>query len=192
MGTSNGSDITFYVVMGILFLIIIFCIRMIIVTSKIKKQGKINRQKLKESGVIHMTGGSHMAGLPLAEGTYCNIHEYADKFIFKAGGSDFTLVKDKITDISVKTDEEITSHYVSSIGGAVAGGVLFGPLGAIVGGRTKKKKDKTVYRYLIFTYLKEETVDYISFDVTTTFAGALRICTEFKTGTGSAKVSVDL
>lgn len=42
-------------------------------------------------------------------------------------------------------------------------------LGAIVGVRAKEKKSTTVKEYLIFTYLKEDKVDYISFDVTTSW-----------------------
>lgn len=45
----------------------------------------------------------------------------------------------------IKTDKEIQQQYVSSVGGAVGGAVLFGPLGAITGGRAKKKTVKEVY-----------------------------------------------
>lgn len=193
MGQSTvGEMLPLLIIIGVLFLLIIFCIRMIILTSKAKAQGKRQRKELMDSGVVNMTVGKHMAGLPLSEGTFCNIHEYSDKIVFLSNGSDFTLVKEKITDISIKTDAEITSQYVSSVGGAVAGAVLFGPLGAIVGGRAKQKKSKTVYRYLIFTYTKDESVDYISFDVSTTFSQAMKICSSFKNGSVSANVSVNL
>lgn len=193
MGQSTvGEMLPLLIIIGVLFLLIIFCIRMFILTSRAKAQGKKKRQELVASGVINMTVGSHMAGLPLAEGTSCNIYEYENKILFKANGSDFTLAKEKITDISIKTDAEITNQYVSSVGGAVAGAVLFGPLGAIVGGRVKKKKSKTVNRYLIFTYMKEVTVDYISFDVTNTFIQAMKICGNFKNKPNGAEVSIEL
>ncbi|MEH2944892.1 hypothetical protein VSQ32_19130 [Lachnospiraceae bacterium KK002] len=57
----------------------------------------------------------------------------------------FELEKSKITDMCIKTDKEIQQQYVSSVGGAVGGAVLFGPLGAITGGRAKKKTVKEVY-----------------------------------------------
>ena len=38
------------------------------------------------------------------------------------------------------TNEQISKQAVSSAGGAVAGAVLFGPLGAIIGGRAKGVK----------------------------------------------------
>ena len=45
-------------------------------------------------------------------------------------------------------------------------GMLFGPLGAIVAGRTKVKKNREGTNYLIFTYLADEGISYISFELT--------------------------
>ena len=87
-------------------------------------------------------------------------------FCFEGSGIRYELSKDKVTDIAVKTDVEIQKQYVSSAGGALAGGMLFGPLGAIVAGRTKVKKNRAVTNYLIFTYLADEGISYISFELT--------------------------
>ena len=73
--------------------------------------------------------------------------------------------RSKITDISVKTDVEIQKQYVSSAGGAIAGGMVFGPLGAIVGGRVKEKKTREFTYYLIFTYRSDAEISYISFEI---------------------------
>ena len=67
--------------------------------------------------------------------------------------------------MNLSTSTEIESAYISSVGGAVAGAALFGPLGALVGGRTKEKKVKKVEHYMIFTYLKDGRIDYISVKV---------------------------
>lgn len=187
-----GELLPFLIVIGICLLFSIFCIRMFVVTSKAKAQAKKQRGDLISSGVVNMALGSHMAGLPLPEGTLCNIYEYSDKYVMKANGSDFSLAKEKIIDLSIKTDAEITSQYVSSVGGAVAGAVLFGPLGAIVGGRAKQKKDRTIYNYLIFTFKKDESVDYISFDVTKTYMRAAKLCNSFKNSQNLARVSINL
>ena len=63
-------------------------------------------------------------------------------FCFEGSGIRYELSKDKVTDIAVKTDVEIQQQYVSSAGGALAGGMLFGPLGAIVAGRTEAKRSR--------------------------------------------------
>ena len=95
----------------------------------------------------------------------CTIIAENDCFKFIGGGNSFELNRSKITDISVKTDVEIQKQYVSSAGGAIAGGIVFGPLGAIVGGRVKEKKTREVAYYLIFTYRSGAEISYISFEI---------------------------
>ncbi len=87
----------------------------------------------------------HQIGLPLAEGANCEVwhDEDEDKVVIASSGNAFNLAFSKVTDITIKTDEEIQKAYVSSIGGAVGGAVLFGTLGAMVGGRAKEKESKT-------------------------------------------------
>jgi len=53
-------------------------------------------------------------------------------------------------------DVNVQQQYVSSIGGAVLGGALFGVAGAAVGGRAKKKEIKSVDTWLIITYKEDE------------------------------------
>lgn len=108
----------------------------------------------------------HMSGLPIAEGTFTYIYLCDDKIVFERNETTYNLPFEKINDITIKTDMEIQKAYVSSVGGAVGGAVLFGPLGAMVGGRAKEKKSTTINNYLIFAYNKEGNVDFISFDVT--------------------------
>lgn len=84
------------------------------------------------------------------------------------------MTKNKVTDVSIKSETEINQQYVSSIGGAVAGSMLFGPLGAIIGGRSKKKNIRNTSIYLIFTYIKDNKVNYITFD-----ANGKLYCTKF-------------
>lgn len=109
--------------------------------------------------------GKHQTGLPIAQDVVCRITNQDDEFQISGGGNDFVLRKDKISEISVMTDTEIQKQYVSSIGRAVAGGVVFGPLGAMVGGRAKEKKTKTKTYYLIFTYVSDNEIHYMSFEI---------------------------
>jgi len=123
--------------------------------------------------------GVHQAGLPIANGIECTITYEDDRFNFNGSGNDFNLLFSKITDICIKTDKEIQKQHVSSIGGAIAGNMVFGPLGAIVGGRAKEKKSTTTREYLIFTYLKEGKVDYISFEVTSNWYEAQKLIDKY-------------
>ncbi|MCI6691531.1 MAG: hypothetical protein MR510_03430 [Clostridium sp.] len=144
-----------------------------------KREKMIKDEEAKKQYEKTHLNGIHQAGLPLAEGINCIIGYEEDKFRFNGGGNDFNLAFNKITDVCIKTSEEIHKQYVSSIGGAFAGNMLFGPLGAIVGGRVKEKKSTTLTEYLIFTYLKDEKVDYISFDVTSNWFKAQTLVDKF-------------
>lgn len=138
-----------------------------------KKQ--IKREKVEERKRIQKESrdvlkrtitAKHQAGLPLAQDATCAVVKEDDGFKISGGGNDYILKNMKITDICVKSDVEIQRQYVSSIGGAVGGAVVFGPLGAIVGGRAKKKKIKTKTYYLIFSYISDSEISYISFEIT--------------------------
>ena len=108
----------------------------------------------------------HAHGLPIADGASTTICELEDSFVFKSGGNNFTIMKDKITDISKKTDTEIQQQKVSSVGGAVGGALLFGALGAVIGGQAKNYTTETHRSYLIFTYLnKNDEIAYLCFEI---------------------------
>lgn len=127
-----------------------------------KEKAKTQNDRLSTIAVKHFTG------LPLAEGLGCVVHMDSDGFSFISGGSTFNLQNNRITDICIKTDVDIRKQYVSSVGGAVGGAVLFGPIGAMIGGRAKEKKITEITKYLIFTYLKEEGISYICFEISGT------------------------
>lgn len=109
----------------------------------------------------------HVSGLPIPNGVRCDIALCPDQYVFTYKKLSYNLSFDKIIDVSIKSEKEIQQHYVSSIGGAVLGGALLGPLGAIVGGRAKKKKTVNRRTYLIFTYESESTTKFIVFDSST-------------------------
>ncbi len=136
--------------------------------KQIKREKDEERKKSKKESrdVLKRTiTAKHQAGLPLAQDATCAVVKVDDGFKISGGGNDYILKNAKITDICVKSDVEIQKQYVSSIGGAVGGAVLFGPLGAMIGGRAKEKKSKTTTYYLIFSYVSEERVSYISFEI---------------------------
>ena len=79
------------------------------------------------------------------------------------------------------------------MGGAVAGGVIFGPLGAIIGGRAKNKKVKTVTQYLIITYTGENgELKYIGFDIKNNPLSAMKLVKEFHTLNTNEGIQIEL
>lgn len=126
--------------------------------------GSKSRQQL--LGADLCIKAKHMAGLPIAEGAEIFVYRCKDKVLFERNQDTIELEISKVRDILIKTDVEIQKSYVSSAGGAVGGYVLFGALGAIIGGRTKEKKSTIIEKYLIFGYEKDGDIDYISMEVT--------------------------
>ncbi|HBB28268.1 MAG TPA: hypothetical protein DC000_03290 [Clostridiales bacterium] len=129
-----------------------------------KESVRQEKDKLKEYNKTHYKV-KHILGLPLSENTECVISKDKEKIEIIAGGNTFNLNLDKVTDIKVLTSEEIQKQYVSSVGGAVGGAVLLGPLGAMIGGRAKEKKTTTITQYLSLTYLKDNEIAFMSFEL---------------------------
>lgn len=162
-----GEMLPIIIILLILLVFAIFCIFMIITTSRERKRSKKNiNRNISDRKASLYTALTHTAGLPIPESTLCKIYSCPGKYVIEANGQTFNLGKDKVTGLNLKTDVEIHNSYVSSAGGAVGGAILFGPVGALIGGRVKQKTDRTTHTYLIFTYQKDSTVDYIAFNAT--------------------------
>ena len=110
----------------------------------------------------------HVNGLPIAENTLCQIYYTDDNLFIDGSGQSFNLSNEKISAIEIKTDVEIQKQYVSSVAGGITGDIVFGPLGALIGGRVKEKKIKNTTRYLIITYTSDNEIKYLGFDITYT------------------------
>lgn len=106
-----------------------------------------------------------VSGLPLIEGALCKVVSTNDKIIIEGQGTSFELKKEKITSITI--EKNITKHTqaVSSAGGALAGAMAFGVVGAAIGGRTTARNIKSLKHYIVITYCdSEDNVKYIIFD----------------------------
>ena len=180
---SVSAVIIFSLILGFLLtcLVTLIFAGLPIAISAQSRRNKLQKEELKKAGIVLQTELKHINGLPIPENTFCKINVYENKYEFVANGLNFNLESSKITDISIKTDVEISNQAVSSIGGAIAGGFLFGTLGAIIGGRAKTKKVKTVIKYLIITYLSNDEVKYIGFEAEGLVGvGALQILNNYK------------
>ena len=140
------------------------------------------KEKKNFEGITIYTAFHHVNGLPIPENVLCEVFSYPE----------IKLPKEKITDISIKTDTEIQQQLVSSAGGAIAGAMLFGSLGAIIGGRVKTKKVKTTTNYLIITYKSENELKYIGFDIQNNPSSADKLVKEFQKSNSASGVKIEL
>ena len=150
------------------------------------------KEKKNFEGITIYTAFHHVNGLPIPENVLCEVFSYPDRIDFKSGTTEIKLPKEKITDISIKTDTEIQQQLVSSAGGAIAGAMLFGSLGAIIGGRVKTKKVKTTTNYLIITYKSENELKYIGFDIQNNPSSADKLVKEFQKSNSASGVKIEL
>ena len=163
-------------------------------TSKERNLVMFGKKKEKNNfeGITIYTAFHHVNGLPITENVLCEVFSYPDRIDFKSGTTEIKLPKEKITDISIKTDTEIQQQLVSSAGGAIAGAMLFGSLGAIIGGRIKTKKVKTTTNYLIITYKSENELKYIGFDIQNNPPSADKLVKEFQKSNSASSVKIEL
>lgn len=194
IGQSTLGELLPYL-LGIAFALIFvfsaFC--MAIKTSKERKQLKLKKAQLVRSKDATLYANFlHVIGLPISENTPCDVVSCPGIIEISANGIEFKLDKSKILDISLKTDVEIQKQYVSSGGAAVGGALLFGPLGALIGGRVKAKKSETLHTYMLISYTKKDSVDYIAFDCTKNALNTKSFIDEFRETTNNVLKTIEL
>jgi len=153
--------------------IICFSVSIIIVILGILGHISSAKGKKKEAAEMQSKGiknrlysVKHVYGLPCPEDTRVTIEAYKDRISFSANNVNYDLPYGRINDVCMKTDFEIRTQTTSSAGGAVAGAMLFGPLGAAIGGRTKSTNYFDAKDYLIFTYTdKTGKIAYMGFQI---------------------------
>lgn len=134
---------------------------------------------LKKAGVIKTSGNFiHVSGLPFPPNAKCKIKCDANNVVFSCMKIDFALSRGAVISVACQTDREIQSQYVSSAGGAIGGALLFGPIGAMIGGRAKKKNSFKVNHYLMIAYKEAPNsteIKYIVVDCTNSLYNARSI-----------------
>lgn len=151
------------------------------------------KKKQNFDGLSVYTAFHHVNGLPVAENLLCEVFSYPDRIEFKAGTTNIKLAREKITDMCIKSDTEIQNQVVSSVGGAIAGGIMFGALGAAIGGRAKNKKVKTITQYLIISYTNNQgELVYIGFDTKNNPPSAEKLVKEFRELNLNSSVQIEL
>ena len=149
--------------------------------------------KTQSQGSMNHVKTNHLKGLPIAEGAACNIRTYQNHIVFVSGMTHIRLERKKITDMRVKTETELQKQYVSSAGGALGGALLFGALGAMVGGRTKQKTISETTYYMIISYNKsDDEPAFLYFQITDTLSAANKVVDEFHELNKNSVTHIDL
>lgn len=182
---------------GIIIAIITVKVSGLLPSDKKKAEAKAiakaeEKERLEKLGFLGTATLIHEAGLPIAENVQCKINYFKDKIVIEGSGATFNLPTDKIMDISIKTETEIETFYNSSIGRAVAGAFVLGPIGAMIGGRTRKKEVRKTEEYLIITYDKDDKVNFVVFNTKSDPFKASKLIKIFKQSSIKSHKTIDL
>ncbi len=135
-----------------------------------------------EKEKILSTSGAFIQGmLNYSRGTQCGIYandtELKIQKLYDEKATTYHLTYDKIVNIQMLTETEIIQKSKSVIGGAVAGGLVLGPLGALIGGMagtgTKQKKKTTYFMVINFISDSSNEVQILMFQVSPIFTEKL-------------------
>lgn len=107
----------------------------------------------------------HVCGLPIPENAECELWECNDCLLIYYGNP-FILNYSKILSIELLSNTEVKKQYFDNTSGAIAGSLLLGPLGALVGGGKATATDIQTRYFVTVTYKSNDELNYIFFDVT--------------------------
>ena len=169
------------------FLVVLLVLSLIYVIPVVKGVRKYGRNDFLFSANFPFSGG-----LNLPSGAKCLVSCLKSRVVFSANGQEFNLPSDRIIDVSVMKTSDIQKQYVSSVGGAVAGALLLGPIGAVLGGAATQRSIKTNKKYLIFSYKDSEDIKYILFDVSSKSSQANKFVKKFRSLRKNEAIKVEL
>lgn len=134
----------------------------------LKQSIKERRQKLLEcsdkdelNNVVLKALGNiiHVDGIPFLSGKESLLKLHPNKLIVTDINekNSYKIRIENISDVKVRTEVEISEQERNVLARAIAGGILFGEMGAIVGGISgvPKKQIKTLHNFLIIDYVSK-------------------------------------
>lgn len=144
----------------IMLVIIVFCIYMAVMTSKVRKQA---REKDRTDGGLGSYSLKHIQGLEIPEGP-CSVRLFSDKVVMSGAGKEYTLALAKISDVSFDMNVDVERYTKASKVAGVAGALTFGVPGAIIASAPKTKVERRVTNVVSIAFLSAENeVRYILF-----------------------------
>lgn len=166
-----------------LALLIISIVLLIRVAIKNKKKNRENELRLHQMKVNNQTPisqvfGTHVSGLPIPAQTQIKltvfrgmifINHMVDTNSFwgqkRFGTFEFKLPVEKLISIDVVTQSQIEYIQKQSLSRSVAGGLLFGDIGILLGGMPQSRKIEHVEKFLVISYESENQIHLIVLQV---------------------------
>ncbi len=115
------------------------------------KQERPPRQKIYK-------GLKVVGGLPVPEGSPCDVGFDRKRIVFNVAGSQYCLDIGKTRSIELSQDVNKQVYSKGSLGGGLVGGALFGLAGAVIGSAPKKRIETQILRGVILGYEDMQSV----------------------------------
>ena len=113
--------------------------------------------RARKKGQPVLTGSfTLISGLEAPAGAKCSLAYWPERFTVTALGRTYELPLERIAAAQAATVRTVHRQYVSSAGGAVAGGMLFGPVGALLGGAARPRTVRESSLLLMVAYTAPE------------------------------------
>lgn len=108
------------------------------------------------TGKVSETTGTNI----IPHGVFLTVTLTGDSVIIDNSDMSFTLEKSQITNSGFFTEQDVISKNRSVIGRSIAGGLMFGEMGAVIGGLSGVNNNKTIHKKFVFiTYQSSNNTD---------------------------------
>lgn len=151
-----GEVVSYSVVLGSIISFIIFCFKMIIITSRSKSQNKQQRMPNNYNGIRRFQPIIHVGGLNVPENMQCQVTLASGELKIFSNGNEFVLPVTKIRNVEYQLNIDEKQYLKYSTAKTMIGAAAFGVPGAIIGSTPKKKTKREVKCYAIISY---ESID---------------------------------
>lgn len=155
-GQSSGNIIFSSVFIGFLFAVVIFSIKMIIITNKNQAALRERNQNDRKNDILRYSSVIHVGGLPAPENITSSVTLSPTELIVICGGNEFSLPIHKIRNVDFQIDIDETQILKSSFVKGAVGAATFGVAGAVIGSAPKTKTKRETKCYAIITYENSE------------------------------------
>lgn len=116
----------------------------------------INRKREdKANGILFRVKGKHIHGLPLQTGLLVEVTLESGFVLFNAPGLSARINLNQIRVAAAMSQSDFAKKQKSVIGRAVVGGILIGPVGAVVGGMSGIGDKDMKGGFLVINYINE-------------------------------------
>lgn len=152
--TGQGMDT---IIVGSLFIgfmvaLVVFCFRMVIITSRAQKVARKQLEQDKAAGISRYDNMIHVGGLEVPENCKCTAALSQEGLTITCAGKELLLRTNKIRNVEYQLDIDEKQYLKSSLAKGIAGAAMFGVSGAIIGSAPKTKTKREVKCYAIISY----------------------------------------